>query len=150
MLSYDAALRSLGDARRLVTSAKEAKQVILVGAGFISMEVAASLRKGGLEVTIVAPDPVPLKRVLGERVGRTLQAAQGPWAAGDIARFPDPQWGQPVRVEHWRLVQQHGPVAAPAILGLEARYQGMPFFWSEQYDHSLVYVGHAAGWNQEA
>jgi NADPH-dependent 2,4-dienoyl-CoA reductase/sulfur reductase-like enzyme len=83
-------------------------------------------------------------------VDASLRASEGLWAAGDIARFPDPQSGQPIRVEHWRLAQQQGRVAARAMLGLEARYEGVPFFWSEQYGRSLVYVGHATSWNQEA
>lgn len=68
-------LRILDDARRLRTAIAAAPRVVVVGAGFIGMEVAASCRKKGLEVTVVEPLPSPLIRglgpVLGERVART-------------------------------------------------------------------------------
>lgn len=68
-------LRTLSDARKLRSALGEASRVVVVGAGFIGMEVAASCRKKGLEVTVVEPLPAPLIRglgpVLGERVART-------------------------------------------------------------------------------
>ena len=68
-------LRTLEDARALRSSLADAKRVVVVGAGFIGMEVAASCRKKGLEVTVVEPLPAPLIRglgkTLGERVART-------------------------------------------------------------------------------
>jgi len=68
-------LRNLDDARALRAAIAEGPRVVVVGAGFIGMEVAASCRKKGLEVTIVEPLPAPLIRglgpVLGERVART-------------------------------------------------------------------------------
>lgn len=68
-------LRTLDDGRRLRTAIAAAPRVVVVGAGFIGMEVAASCRKKGLEVTVVEPLPSPLIRglgpVLGERVART-------------------------------------------------------------------------------
>ncbi len=62
-------LRTLADSRAIIARAAGAKRVVLVGAGFIGLEVAASLRARGLEVHVVAPDALPLARVLGERLG---------------------------------------------------------------------------------
>ncbi|MEO0248787.1 MAG: FAD-dependent oxidoreductase, partial [candidate division WOR-3 bacterium] len=66
-------LRSLEDARVIVAAVEQAKSVLVVGAGFIGMEVAASLRERGLEVHLVAPEKVPLVNVFGERVGKRIQ-----------------------------------------------------------------------------
>ena len=67
-------LRNLSDARKLRSALANASRVVVVGAGFIGMEVAASCRQKGLEVTVVEPLPAPLVRglgaVLGERVAR--------------------------------------------------------------------------------
>ena len=63
-------LRSLADCRALIDAAGRAREVVVVGAGFIGVEAAAALRRRGLGVTVVAPDAVPLGRVLGERLGR--------------------------------------------------------------------------------
>src|SRR5262249_33078878 len=73
-------LRSFGDSRRIVEKAQTAKHVVVVGASFIGLEVSASLRARGIAVDVVAPDTVPLERVMGREVGRfiqTLHEAQG-------------------------------------------------------------------------
>lgn len=62
-------LRTLEDARSLIAAAKTATSVAVIGASFIGLEVAAAMRKRGLEVHVVAPESVPLARVLGEEVG---------------------------------------------------------------------------------
>jgi NADPH-dependent 2,4-dienoyl-CoA reductase/sulfur reductase-like enzyme len=62
-------LRSLADARAIVEASKGAASVALIGAGFIGMEAAAALRTRGLQVQVVAPEVVPLERVLGREVG---------------------------------------------------------------------------------
>ncbi len=67
-------LRSLEDSRRIVTLSKKAERAVVVGASFIGMEVAAALRARGVEVAVVAPEPVPFGRVLGEEVGRWVRA----------------------------------------------------------------------------
>ncbi len=66
-------LRTLGDSRAIIEAAKTAKRAVILGTSFIGLEVAASLRTRGLDVTIVGPDTVPLARVLGEEVGRFIR-----------------------------------------------------------------------------
>ncbi|HEX2670623.1 MAG TPA: FAD-dependent oxidoreductase [Polyangiaceae bacterium] len=66
-------LRTLADSRTIIAANAKAKQAVLIGAGFIGLEVAASLRARGVEVTVVAPDSVPLARVLGDALGHTVQ-----------------------------------------------------------------------------
>ncbi|MEM7566915.1 MAG: FAD-dependent oxidoreductase, partial [Pseudomonadota bacterium] len=74
-----------------------------------------------------------------------VSGAPGLWAAGDVARFPS-RWGT-VRIEHWRLARQLGAVAARAMMGQEAAYEGVPFFWSA-LTRQLRYTGHAEDWDE--
>ena len=67
-------LRSVKDADALIAASAEAKKAAIIGAGFIGLEAAASLRARGLEVDVIAPDAVPLVQVLGEEVGKLVQA----------------------------------------------------------------------------
>lgn len=67
-------LRSFADARAIVAAAASAKKALLIGAGFIGMELASSLRERGLEVELAAPESVPLSRVFGDEVGGFLKA----------------------------------------------------------------------------
>lgn len=80
---------------------------------------------------------------------RTMQVAGSPgvYAAGDVARFPSPQTGEPIRVEHWRVAQQLGRVAAFNMAGVPRVYDEVPYFWTFQYDVGLDYVGHADRWD---
>jgi NADPH-dependent 2,4-dienoyl-CoA reductase/sulfur reductase-like enzyme/nitrite reductase/ring-hydroxylating ferredoxin subunit len=66
-------LRTLADSRALIAALEGKKRAVIVGAGFIGLEVAASLRTRGLEVTVVEPETVPLARVMGPELGRGLQ-----------------------------------------------------------------------------
>jgi apoptosis-inducing factor 3 len=73
-------LRSLQDAKAIAAAAKGARRVAIVGASFIGLEVAASLKHLGLDVHVVAPEDIPLARVLGDEVGqwiRGLHEAKG-------------------------------------------------------------------------
>ena len=66
-------LRSLADSRAIIEAAKNAKRAVVIGSSFIGLEVAASLRARGLAVDIVAPEKVPLERVLGQKLGAFVQ-----------------------------------------------------------------------------
>lgn len=80
-------------------------------------------------------------------VDERLRVAEGVWASGDIARFPDWRTGEPIRIEHWRLAEQHGRVAGLNMAGHVVAYNGVPFFWTLHGHFSLQYVGHAPGWD---
>jgi apoptosis-inducing factor 3 len=209
-------LRSLQDSNSIIAAAAQAKSVVILGASFIGLEVAASLRARKLEVHVVAPDARPLERVMGPELGefiRQLHEEQGVrfhleqkakaigegrvtlengeqfqpdfvvagigirpnlelaeqaglaidrgisvsprletsvpgiYAAGDIARWPDPHTGDRIRVEHWVVAQRQGQAAARSILGDTIGFDAVPFFWSQHYDVPINYVGHAERWD---
>lgn len=73
-----------------------------------------------------------------------LRAADGLWAVGDIASFP--LQGSATRIEHWRLAQQQGRIAAHNMLGGDAPFLEVPFFWTFHFGKRLDYLGHARDW----
>jgi len=70
-------------------------------------------------------------------------SAPDTWAAGDIARYPDPRLGTRIRVEHWQAAERQGQYVAADMLGLARPFNDVPFFWSQHYDVTLSYIGHA-------
>ena len=210
-------LRNLSDSRAIIVDAVKAKRAVVIGASFIGLEAAASLRARGLEVHVVAPDARPLERILGTEIGDFIRALHeqthgvafhlntkpkeigpdtvtlengeciaaelvvigvgvrpavqlaqqagiavdkgvlvdayletnvpGIFAAGDIARYVDPN-GERLRVEHWVAAQRQAQTAARNMLGRRERFSAVPFFWSAHYDVTLNYVGHAEQWDR--
>jgi NADPH-dependent 2,4-dienoyl-CoA reductase/sulfur reductase-like enzyme len=194
------------------------RRVVIIGAGFIGLEVAAAARMAGNDVTVLEAAPAPLTRVFGDVIGPGVAAvhtdagvdlrcgvtvaeiaddavllgdgsivpadvvvvgigaepvvdwlagsglaldggivvdatlAAGPplvYAAGDVARWPNGQFGGEVmRLEHWTNAAEQGAHAARNLLAVAAGedpvpYEPVPFVWSDQYHHRVQYVGHA-------
>jgi NADPH-dependent 2,4-dienoyl-CoA reductase/sulfur reductase-like enzyme/nitrite reductase/ring-hydroxylating ferredoxin subunit len=210
-------LRTLRDSRTIIAEAAKGKRAVVIGASFIGLEVAASLRAREVDVTIVAPDAIPLGKTMGAEVGAFIRrlherhgvhfrlgttvatfegdrvilatgeplladfvvagvgvrpntqlaeaagltvdhgivvdrflrtSADGIYAAGDVAHYPDPFSGQNVRVEHWVAAGRQGQTAALNILGRPTPHTAPPFFWSAHYDVTINYVGNAAGYDR--
>jgi 3-phenylpropionate/trans-cinnamate dioxygenase ferredoxin reductase component len=112
-------------------------------------------RREEADVVLIAIgiDPnLELPRVLGlpihdggVRVDEGLRAADGVYCAGDIALHPHPLLGESIRVEHWEVAKHHGRGIASSIASGHAPVTRLPYFWSDQYDVSLEYRGHASG-----
>ena len=208
-------LRTLADSDRLGSLLTESTRLVIIGAGWIGLEIAAAARARGAAVTVVEMAHLPLQRVLGDtiaevfaglhrehgvtfhfdagvaelrgsggRVGEVVladgtvlpadavlvavgaqpntelaEAANLPvdngvlvdaslasgepdiFAAGDVANAEHPLLNTRVRVEHWANALNMGPVAAKAMMGRDASYDLLPYFYTDQYDLGMEYSG---------
>jgi NADPH-dependent 2,4-dienoyl-CoA reductase/sulfur reductase-like enzyme/nitrite reductase/ring-hydroxylating ferredoxin subunit len=85
---------------------------------------------------------LPLAKDGGIATDERLRASDCVWVAGDIASVNG------LRIEHWRVAQQHGRAAALAMLGGESCYRGVPYFWTYHFGRRLGYLGHASEWDE--
>jgi 3-phenylpropionate/trans-cinnamate dioxygenase ferredoxin reductase component len=206
-------LRTLDDSDRLRAALRPGARVVIVGAGWIGLEVAAAARVAGAEVTVLEQAPAPLLAALGPemaavfarlhvehgvdlRCGVTVRAVRSDavlldaetvpadlvvagigvtpdvdlardaglavdngvvvdehlrssapdvWAAGDVANAYHPFAGRHVRVEHWANALHQPVVAAQAMLGKDAVYDRLPYFFTDQYDLGMEYTGFGGG-----
>jgi hypothetical protein len=111
--------------------------------------------EAGLVVLGVGVTP---RTALAEKAGLTVDngivvdenlrsSAPDVYAAGDVARYPDPVSGERIRIEHWVVAERQGQAVARAMLGIGSPFREAPFFWSQHYDVAINYVGHASVWD---
>lgn len=196
-------LRTIEDSDRIHAAFGEGKRIVLVGAGWIGLEVAAAARLAGTEVSVFESADLPLLRVLGPEIAQVfadlhtengvdfhfgaqvttddlsgadlvvvgigavpatelaeqagLEVDNGIlvdaqlrtsdpdiYAIGDVANHDHPIIGQRIRVEHWDTAIEHAKVAAQNLVGGHVSYEKLPFFFTDQYDLGMEYVGHAS------
>lgn len=84
--------------------------------------------------------------IVVDEYGRT--AVEGIHAAGDVANRYHPVFGRHIRVEHWQSALGQGAAAAMSMLGKGEPYEEIPWFWSDQYEHNLQYLGYHTEWDE--
>ncbi|MBK5532327.1 FAD-dependent oxidoreductase [Pseudomonas sp. TH08] len=89
---------------------------------------------------------LPREKDQSLRVDDGMRVSDSLWAIGDIATFT--LNGQPQRIEHWRLAQQHARIAAANMLGGEEHYLDVAFFWTWHFGKNYDYLGHAEHWDE--
>src|SRR5277367_4854943 len=216
-------LRTFDDASTLNSILTEGSSLAVVGAGWIGLEVAASARQRGVNVTVVETAKLPLVGAVGEEVGSVfsklhrdhgvdlrlqteveeITTADGKanglrlgdgstvaadavlvavgaqpnieladqaglstgdggvlvdaalrtsdhdiYAVGDIAAAEHPLFGSRIRTEHWANALKQPAVAAAGMLGEQAEYTELPYFFTDQYDLGMEYAGYAPTYNR--
>jgi 3-phenylpropionate/trans-cinnamate dioxygenase ferredoxin reductase subunit len=209
-------LRTMDDSQRLRTLFGEISRLVIIGAGWIGLEVAAAARGANVETVVVETAELPLLRVLGPELGEHFAAlhrkhgvdlrlgavvneitTEGGYATGvrlgdgsvvpadavlvaigaapntrlaedadlavndgvlvdaslrtedpdifalgDVARAQHPRYGKTIRVEHWANALNQPQVAAASMLGEQAQYDRLPYFFTDQYELGMEYLGY--------
>jgi 3-phenylpropionate/trans-cinnamate dioxygenase ferredoxin reductase component len=109
-------------------------EVVVIGVGV----------RPAVELAEAAGLPIDNGITVDEQLRVTGERGQGIWAAGDVARADHPMFG-PIRIEHWAEALNQGLMAGKNMAGASERYERIPYFFSDQFDLSLSYLGHAGG-----